>query len=126
MKSRPGAVAIIVASNNRGKYGNKSVRAHAAQGYAVYPVNPHETTVEGMRCYASIRDVPERPARVSVYVPPEVLLPLLPDIAERGCDELWLNPGAESDEVIETAERLGLRVIQACSMVAIGVAPSEL
>jgi hypothetical protein len=55
-----------------------------------------------------------------------VLLKLLPDIAERGCEELWLNPGTESDEVLAEAERLGLKVIQACSIVGIGVSPRQL
>jgi predicted CoA-binding protein len=57
---------------------------------------------------------------VSVYVPPPVLVKLLPDIAAKGCDELWLNPGTESDAVLAEAERLGLNTIQACSIVAIG------
>ena len=54
---------------------------------------------------------------VTVYVPPQVLLKLLPGIAANGCDELWLNPGAESDAVVAEAERLGLKVIQACSII---------
>jgi predicted CoA-binding protein len=62
---------------------------------------------------------------VSVYVPPQVLLGLLPEIAATGCDELWLNPGTESDQVLAEAERLGLHVIQACSIVAVGVTPEE-
>jgi predicted CoA-binding protein len=63
---------------------------------------------------------------VSVYVPPTVLLKLLPEIAAKGCDELWLNPGAESDEVLAEAERLGLNVVQACSIVGAGVSPGTL
>jgi hypothetical protein len=50
----------------------------------------------------------------------------LPDIARQGCDELWLNPGTESEEVLAEAERLGLNVIQACSIVGIGVSPGLL
>jgi len=62
---------------------------------------------------------------VSVYLPPEVLLGVLPEIATKGCDELWLNPGAESDEVLTEAERLKLPVIQACSIVGVGVSPDN-
>ena len=119
-------VAIIGASNDPRKFGNKAVRAFLQQGYTVYPVNPNETEVEGIVAYKSIREVPERPQMISVYVPPQVLRKLLPDIAERGCEELWLNPGTESDEVLAEAERLGLNVIQACSIVGIGVSPSHL
>jgi predicted CoA-binding protein len=51
------------------------------------------------------------------------MLKLLPDIATKGCEELWLNPGTESPEVVAVAERLGLNVIQACSIVAVGMDP---
>jgi len=119
-------VAIIGASNHRAKFGNKAVRAFVQQGFAVYPVNPKETSVEGLPAFASIRDVPVRPEMVSVYVRPQVLLGLLPDIAARGCDELWLNPGTESDEVLAEAERLGLNTIQACSIVGVGLSPAKL
>jgi predicted CoA-binding protein len=119
-------VAIIGASADRAKFGNKAVRAFQQQGYAVYPVNPKETEIEGLPAFKSIRDVPVRPQMISVYLPPPVLLKILPDIAARGCDELWLNPGTESDEVLAEAERLGLRVIQACSIVGVGVSPGRL
>ena len=119
-------VAIIGASNDRAKFGNKAVRAFLQQGYTVYPVNPKQKSIEGLTAYALIREVPVRPAMISIYVPPPVLLKLLPDIAARGCDELWLNPGTESDQVLAEAERLGLNVIQACSIVGVGVSPAHL
>ncbi len=119
-------IAIIGASNDRNKFGNKAVRAFRQQGYEVFPVNPKEEIVEGLRAYKSIHDVPARPQMISVYLPPPVLLKVLPDIAAKGCDELWLNPGTESDEVLAEAERLKLNVIQACSIVGVGVSPSAL
>jgi hypothetical protein len=119
-------VAVIGASSDRAKFGNKAVRAFHQQGYTVFPVNPKEAEIEGLPAFKSIRDVPQRPDMISVYLPPPVLLKILPDIASKGCDELWLNPGTESDEVLAEAERLGLNVIQACSIVAVGVSPSRL
>ena len=119
-------VAIIGASNDRAKFGNKAVRAFQQQDYTVYPVNPSEIEVEGLKVYPTITDVPVRPHMVSVYVRPNILLKLLPDIATRGCDELWLNPGTESSDVLAEVERLGLNAIQACSIVGIGVSPSRL
>ena len=120
------SVAIIGASKDRKKYGNKAVRAFVRQGYKVYPINLKESEIEGLRVFRSIGDVPGRPDMVSVYLPPEVLLSILPVIAAKGCDELWLNPGTESDAVLAEAERLGLNVIQACSIVGVGVLPSRL
>jgi predicted CoA-binding protein len=118
-------IAIIGASADRSKFGNKAVRAFVRQGFTVYPVNPKETEIEGLPAFTHIAEVPVRPNLISVYLPPPVLLKILPDIAVRGCDELWLNPGTESDEVLAAAERLGLNVIQACSIVGIGLSPDE-
>lgn len=120
------SVAVIGASTDRSKFGNKAVRAYAQQGFTVWPVNPKEPIVEGLPAFASIADVPSRPDLVSVYLPPPVTLKVLPAIAAKGCDELWLNPGTESPEVLAEAERLGLNVVQACSIVGIGVSPAGL
>jgi len=119
-------IAIIGASNDRAKFGNKAVRAFLQQGYEVFPVNPKEETIEGLRAFKSITDVPLRPQMISVYLPAPVLLKILPDIAVKGCDELWLNPGTESEVVLAEAERLGLKVVQACSIVGVGISPGSL
>ena len=124
--SRP-TVAVIGASTDRSKFGNKSVRAHASQGYEVFPINPKGGEIEGLTAYTSLADVPGgRLNRVSLYVPPAVGMKLLPEIAERGCDELWLNPGAESDELVDKAREMGLEPIVACSIVDVGVSPHEM
>jgi len=95
-------------------------------GYSVFPVHPSEKEIEGLSVWKSIADLPVRPDMVSVYLRPSVLVSILNDIAKRGCDELWLNPGTESDEVLAQAERLGLTVIQACSIVGVGVSLDSL
>lgn len=118
-------VAIIGASADRSKFGNIAVRAFVRQGWTVYPVNPKEAQIEGLPSFKSIAEVPVRPNRVSVYLPPAVLLKVLPDIAAKGCEELWLNPGTESEAVLALAAQLQLNVIQACSIVGIGLSPAE-
>jgi len=121
-------VAILGASADRSKFGNKAVRAFLARGYTVYPVNPKGGEVEGLPVYQSLADIPAdvKLDRISVYLPPAVGLKTLPEIASRGCDELWLNPGSESDELVEAAKKRGLNVMQACSIVAIGMSPHAL
>ena len=118
-------VAILGASADRSKFGNKAVRAFLARGYDVYPVNPKGGEVEGLTVHSSLADIPPEVKldRISVYLPPTIGLKTLPEIAARGCHELWLNPGSESDELVAEAEGLGLNVIQACSIVAIGESP---
>jgi predicted CoA-binding protein len=120
-------VAILGASTDRTKYGNKSVRAHQLQGYTVYPVNPKGGEIEGLPAYRTLAEVPPgKLDRISVYLPPAVGLAVLNEIAARGCDELWLNPGSDSPELVEKAHSLGLNVIQACSIVDVGMSPHQL
>lgn len=119
-------VAILGASSDRSKFGNKSLRAHRDAGYTVYPVNPKGGEVEGVAAATNIRDVPvTRLDRISVYLPPALVLKSLGDIAAKGCEELWLNPGTESAEVIEEAKKLGLNVVLGCSIIDVGKSPRE-
>src|SRR6476646_3518372 len=117
------SVAVIGASNARHKFGNKAVRAYLRQGWTVYPVHPTEKTVEGLHVYPTLADVPGAIDRVSMYVPASVGITLLDAIKAKGTPELFLNPGSESDELLERATELGLDPIQACSIVDIGERP---
>ena len=116
-------VAVIGASNDRGKYGNKAVRAYLLKGFDVYPVNPKEEVIEGLRTYRSILDIEDEIDRATLYVPPGVGLQVVDEIARKGVKELYFNPGAESDELVEKARKLGLNPILACSILAVGMDP---
>jgi predicted CoA-binding protein len=119
-------VAVIGASNNRRKFGNRAVRAYLDQGYTVIPINPHEHEVEGLKAYASVLDFPGTIDMASFYVPPDVGERIIDEIARKQIAEVWLNPGAESDELIARARALSLKPIVACSIVALGRNPYSL
>jgi len=119
-------VAVIGASSNRSKFGNRAVRAFQHQGYTVVPINPHEAEVEGLKSYGSVLDVPGTIDMASFYVPPEIGLKVIDDVARKGIAEVWLNPGAESDALIARAKALHIQPIVACSVVAIGENPYRL
>ena len=118
-------VAVIGASSDRSKFSNKSIRAHAQQGWDVYPVNPKGGTIEGLPVATSVSQIPVKIDRVSLYLPPSVGLNVLDDIAAIHPDEFYVNPGAESDALVDKARALGLDPILACSIVELGVTPSQ-
>jgi len=118
-------VAVIGASTDRRKFGNRAVRAFRRQGYTVVPINPHEREIEGLATYASVLDVPGPIDMATIYVPPDVGVQVLEEIARKRIPEIWLNPGAESDELIARARTLDLRPIVACSIVGIGENPYD-
>jgi predicted CoA-binding protein len=118
-------VAVIGASRDRTKFGNRAVRAYQEEGYAVVPINPHESEVEGLKAYASVLDVPGPIDMATFYVPPEIGEQVIDDIARKQIPEVWLNPGAESDDLIARARALHIQPIIACSIVGIGKNPYE-
>jgi uncharacterized protein len=119
-------VAVIGASSNRRKFGNRAVRAYQSQGHTVIPINPHEAEIEGLKVYRSVLDVPGTIDMASIYLPPEIGERVIGEIARKGIPEVWINPGAESDELIARARALGIQPIVACSIVSIGQNPYAL
>jgi predicted CoA-binding protein len=118
-------VAVIGASSNRDKFGNKALRAFEKQGYTVIPINPTETEVEGHRAYKSVLDVPGAIDLATIYVPGAVGVRVMEDLAKKGVPEVWLNPGADDRAVVDKARALGLQTVVHCSIIAIGESPSR-
>ena len=116
-------VAVIGASSNRSKFGNKALRAFEHQGYRVIPINPTEREIEGHKAYPSVLDVPGTIDVATVYVPPAAGVAVMDDLAKKGIGEIWLNPGADAHPVVARAKALGLKPIVACSIVGIGESP---
>jgi predicted CoA-binding protein len=118
-------VAVVGASADRSKYSNKAVRAYVRQGWTVFPINPKGGQIEGLTAYASLKEIPGKLDCVTLYLPPPVGIKALPDIAAAKPEEFYVNPGAESDELVTEAKRLGLSPMLACSIIAVGARPGE-
>lgn len=118
-------IAVVGASNDRSKYGNKAVRAYLKRGWTVYPVNPAEAEVEGLRAYPTARDVPARVDRLALYVPPRVGERLLDDFAAANPREIFLNPGTESTALMAGLAVRNLPVATGCAIIDIGEQPAD-
>ncbi len=121
----PRIVAVIGASTDRSKFGNKAVRAFLNHGDQVIPINPTEREIEGLRAYRSVLDVPGPIDMATFYVPPKIGEAVIEEVARKGIREVWLNPGADSDALEERARALNLETMRACSIVGIGDSPSR-
>jgi predicted CoA-binding protein len=118
-------VAVVGASSDRRKFGNKAVRAFREAGYRVIPITPRHTEVEGEPAFPSVLDYPGTIDMATVYVPPAIGEQVVESLAQKGIGEVWFNPGADSPVVLTRARALGIRPIQACSIIGIGMSPSR-
>ena len=116
-------IAVIGASSDRLKFGNKALRAFRAQGYTAVPINPHELAIEGERAYARVVDYPGRIDEATLYVRADAGVRVLDDVAAKGIPIVWLNPGADAPRVVARGRALGLDVRVACSILAVGESP---
>ncbi|MBX3380367.1 MAG: CoA-binding protein [Phycisphaeraceae bacterium] len=114
--------AVVGASQDRAKYGNKVLRCYVQNGRAVYPVNPSATEVEGRKAYSNLRSLPEAVHGISIITPPRVTERVIEEAGESGIRHVWMQPGAESARAVRRAEELGMNVIAggACVLVVLG------
>ncbi len=114
-------VAVIGASSDRRRYGNKAVRAFGHKGFTVVPDQRRRSgEIEGLTAYPTVLDVPGPIDLATFYVRPEIGLRVIDEVARKGIPEVWLNPGAGSAELERKAQALGIRTVSACSILAIG------
>jgi predicted CoA-binding protein len=106
-----GPWAVVGASPDRAKYGNKVLRCYQQHGMEVYPINPKASEIEGLKAYASLADLPVKVAGISVITPPAVTEQVVEAAASAGVKRIWMQPGAESLEAVRRAESLGMDVI---------------
>ena len=114
--------AVVGASRDRNKYGNKVLRCYMHHGRPVYPVNPHAAAVEGLTAYPNISALPEVVHGISIITPPRIAAAVVAETAAVNICHLWMQSGAESRQAIDRAEALGLSVIAdgSCLLVVCG------
>ncbi len=113
--------AVIGASRDRAKYGNKVLRAYLQNDREVYPVNPNSKAVEGLDTFPDLASLPQAVHGISVITRPDVTERIVEQAAELGIKHIWMQPGAESENAVKRAEQLGMNTIAGgpCALVTL-------
>jgi predicted CoA-binding protein len=119
-------IAVLGASQDRSKFGNKCVRAYREAGWQVFPVNLGSAEpIEGLATVRTLAEVPSPVDRISVHLPPAVTLELLSEIETVEVGEVWFNPGSADAKVLDEARQRGIPARPGCSIVDIGMSPAQ-
>lgn len=113
--------AVVGASRDRAKYGNKVLRAYLQNDREVYPVNPNSEEVEGLATFSDLSSLPQPVHGISVITKPDVTERIVEQAAELGIKHIWMQPGAESEKAVKRAEQLEMNVIAGgpCALVTL-------
>jgi uncharacterized protein len=115
-------VAVVGASSDRSKFGNKVLRCYQQAGRDAVPVHPKEARVEGVDAYPSLSAIPDGVGAVSIITPPAVTEKVVEEAGRLGIRHVWMQPGAESETAVRRAQELGMNVIAGgpCVLVDLG------
>lgn len=104
-----------VSRNPETEAGNTIYRKLRDSGYRVFPINPHAETVEGDRCYADLKSVPEKVEAVVIATQPAVADDIVRQCAETGVKRVWLHrsfgQGSVSQSAVELCRQHQIEVI---------------
>jgi uncharacterized protein len=114
--------AVVGASRDREKYGNKVLRTYFQNGLEAVPINPGGGDIEGRPSYPNLAALPEPVDGVSIITPPKVTERVVDEAVQLGIKHLWMQPGAESPQAIDAAKKAGANVIAGgpCLLVVLG------
>ena len=99
VQNKKNSIALVGASNNPKKYGNKILLDLLEKGHIVYPINKNESQIEGLKSYKNVSDLPSLPSIINFVVPPNEGIEVTKDLVKKGYDNFWYQPGAESIEI---------------------------
>jgi predicted CoA-binding protein len=111
--------AVVGATQNRDKYGNKLYRKLKSSGYIVFAVNPLYEEIEGDKCYKDLSSLPEKPQVIDMVVSPQRGKAVVEEAAKLGIKYIWFQPGSFDEELLEFTRKMGIEAVQACVLVAV-------
>lgn len=114
--------AVVGASQDRAKYGNKTLRVYQQRGRLAYPVNPNANRIEGVQAFPTLTALPEPVHGISIITPPAVTVKVIDEAGRLGIKHVWMQPGAENELAVAKAVAFGMNVIHGgpCILVVLG------
>jgi predicted CoA-binding protein len=103
--------AVVGTTKDTSKFGYKVYKKLKNKGYNVFPVNPGLDEINGEKCYHSVTDITEKIDVASMIINPKIGIDVLDAIHEKGIKNVWCQPGAESQELIDKAKAYGMNII---------------
>ncbi|KDQ14216.1 hypothetical protein BOTBODRAFT_55657 [Botryobasidium botryosum FD-172 SS1] len=102
--------AVVGASKDQSKFGTKVLKWYIERNKTVTPIHPREIVLEGIPTVPDLASLSSpSTTSVSIITPPKITLNVLKQVKELGVPAVWIQPGAEDQEVKDYIEEADLK-----------------
>lgn len=106
-----GRYALAGVSRDPKKFGQVVFKSLREKGMDVVPVNPGTDTIEGVKCYKSVSDLPSDIRGIILMIPKEKTLAVAREAIGHGIKDIWIQQGSESKVIVSELEREEINLI---------------
>lgn len=110
-------VVVLGASNQPERYSYQAVALLLEHGHTVIPVHPALKEILGRAVYASLESIPQPVDTLTLYLSPERLPPLIPQIIALHPHRVIFNPGTECPALQQALTAAQIPWREACTLV---------
>jgi predicted CoA-binding protein len=107
----PQTVAVVGCSPNPARDSHRIAKLLKAKGHRVIPVNPGHQEILDEKCYASLRDIPEKVDMVDIFRRSEQVAPIIDQAIATGAKIVWMQLGVIDERAAAKAQQAGLIVV---------------
>jgi len=104
-------IAVVGLSANWNRPSYFAAKYMLEHGYTVIPVNPGQTEILGQKCYANLRDVPQKIDIVDCFRKSEDIPPLAEEAIAIGARVFWLQLGVVNPAATQRVSAAGMEVV---------------
>ena len=105
-------IAVVGLSANWYRPSYFAAKYMQEHGYRVIPVNPSYPEILGEKCYASLKDIPEKVDIVDCFRKSADIEPIADQAIAIGAKVLWMQLGVMNEKAADKARKAGLEVVQ--------------
>lgn len=105
---RARTIAIVGLSPKESRPSNMVGRYLLNAGYTIFPVNPGQSEIFGLKCYPDLGSIPGQIDIVDIFRRSDEVMPVVREAVRIGAGAVWMQLGIVNQEAAEYARQHGL------------------
>ena len=105
-------IAIAGVSSNQKKFGYIIFKELREKGFDVCPINPKLDSLDGVKSYKSVSEIPPEYEKLFIVTPKEATDEIIIQAADKGIDHVWIQQMANTKDSSRIAKENNIELIE--------------